>query len=214
MDFATLTLKILRELLRKSGVREWEDVEFQAVITQSACDMADAILLHQEETEPVARELYLMEDATLLINGEVGADYAWSMEGVANGAGRISAQIDLGAAPRPDAFRWRCQVKYQATPTAGTDLRLRKAESDGTYEDDGLGEADAAVATEPTSNAPQFGAVKTQAAGTQVNIKGLTADASEQYLSLVGWNASGATIDATDSNFKFFLTPIYYQQQA
>lgn len=214
MDFATLTLEILRELLRKSGVREWEDAEFQAIITQSACNMADTILLYQEEIEPVAKEMYIVEGTTLLINGEVGADYAWSMEGIANGAGRISAQIDLGADPRPFMYRWRCQVMYQATPTAGTDLRLRKAESDGTYEDDGLGEADAAVATEPTSNARQFGAVKTQAAGTQANIGGGLIELYEQYVSLVGWNASGATTDATDSDFQFFLTPIADQQQA
>jgi hypothetical protein len=214
MEFAEVALELAREMMRRSGVREWQDGETWDAILQSACDGAAAILAYQsEESEPMAKELYILEGTTLLIAGEVGADYAWSMEGIANGAGRLSAQIDLGADPRPYMYRWRCQVKYQATPTANTDLRLRKVESDGTYADDGLGESDAAVATEPV-NAKQFHTVKTQAAGTQVNIGGGLVEIYEQYVSFVGWNASGATTDATDSNFKFFLTPISDQQQA
>jgi hypothetical protein len=213
MEFAELALELARELIRKSGVREWQDMATWAAILQSACDGANTILSYTIEEEAMASEIYIVEGATLLINGEVGADYAWSMEGIANGAGRLSTQIDLGADPRPYMYRWRCQVQYQATPTAATDLRLRKVESDGTYADDGLGEADAGLATEPV-NARQFGAVKTIAAGTQVNIAGGVVEIYEQYVSIAGWNASGATTNATDSNCKLFLTPISDQQQA
>ena len=45
-------------------------------------------------------KLYIANETALLINGESGADYAWSMEGVTNTAGRVSAQIDLGAVSR------------------------------------------------------------------------------------------------------------------
>ena len=213
MTFDELALEILRELIRKSGVREWEAIETQAALTQTACNMAATILYYQGESE-MAKEIYIVEGTPLKINGEADAAYAWSMEAVANGAGRVSARIDLGTAPRPYLYRWHCKVPFQATPTAGNELRLRKSESDGTYEDGDLGVVDAALAAEPTGNCRQFGSVKVQAAGTQDNIASGIVEIYSRYVSIVGWNASGAAVDATDSNFFFSLTPIYDQQQA
>ncbi len=215
MDFPTLTLGILTHMLERSGVNDWgaaESQENRLNLTAAACEMAEAILLYESELD-MAKEIYINEATAIVVSGAVGADYAWSVEGTANGKGRVSAVIDLGAAPRTCTYRWRCNVAFQATPTAGNDLRLRKAESDGTDVDAGTGTADAEIAAEPTYNCKQFGAVKVQAAGTQDNISGGIVEIYERYVVLVAWNASGATANATDTEFHFTLTPIYDQQQ-
>ena len=54
----------------------------------------------------MANELYIADGTILQINGEAGADYAWSVEGLADAAGRVSAQVDLGAAPREYIYQW------------------------------------------------------------------------------------------------------------
>lgn len=163
----------------------------------------------------MAGELYLKEGTAKKINGEATADYAWSMEAVGNGAGRISARIDLGAAPRPYLYRWRCKCAWQANPTKGGALKLYKSESDGTYEDGDLGTADAALASaDALVNCRQFGQVVADTADTSDQIAGGVVEIHERYVSFIGWNAGGASLDATDSNFFFTLTPIYDQQQA
>lgn len=160
-------------------------------------------------------EMYLKEGTTLKVNGEADADYAWSMENVANGAGRISARIDLGAAPRPYLYRWRCKCAWQANPTKGNALKLYKSESDGTYEDGDVGTADAAIASaDALVNCRQFGQVVADTADTSDQIAGGVVEIHERYVSIIGWNAGGTTLNATDSNFYFGLTPISDQQQA
>lgn len=163
----------------------------------------------------MAGEIYLKEGTTLKINGEADAAYAWSMEAVADGAGRVSARIDLGAAPRPYLYRWRCKCVWQANPTLNAALRLYKSESDGTYEDGDVGTADAALAAaNALTNCKQFGAVKADTADTSDQIAGGVIEIHERYVSIVGWNAGGAALNATDSNFYFGLTPISDQTQA
>ena len=92
---------------------------------------------------------YVNNGTALLINGEVGADYAFSVEGLTNAAGRVSAQITLAAAPRPLEYSWSCEVQFQATPTQGGTLDLYIAtapDSDSTQIDGDVGASDAALA--------------------------------------------------------------------
>ena len=163
----------------------------------------------------MANENYIDQGTTLKINGEVDADYAWSMEGVTDNNGRVSARIDLGATPRPYLYRWRCKCAWQANPAQGTGLELYQSESDGTYEDGDVGTADAALSdTDITRNLHMFGIVKADEADTSDQIKGGVIEVYERYLSIVGFNKTGATLNATDSNFYFSLTPIFGDPQA
>lgn len=205
MTFDEIALQLAIEMMRRSGVREWEDSDTRTAISNAACEMA-AFILNYGKPPHMS---YINEGTTLKINGEADADYAWSMEGVANAAGRMSAVIDLGVAPRPYMYRWRCKCAFQATPTAGEKLRLYKSESDGTYEDGDVGVADAALAAAQLTNMKQFGAVTVDTADTSDQITGGVVEVHERYVSIGGWNASGATLNATDSNFYFSLTPIY-----
>lgn len=166
----------------------------------------------------MANELYLRNGAALLINGEAGANYAWSVEGLANAAGRVSAQIDLGAAPRPYEYAWSCEVMFQATPTQTKTLDLYIAtapDSDATQISGDVGSADAALGdVDMRYNLRYIGSVTSEnAAASEKCVASGSFFILERYVSLVAYNDTGAAVDATDSNFRFDLTPKYYQGQ-
>lgn len=166
----------------------------------------------------MANEVYLRKGTSKLVNGEAGADVAWSMEGVANAAGRVAAQIDWGAAPRPDWYEWSCEVQWQATPTQGAVLELYVAgapDADSTQIDGDVGASDAALGDiDMRRNLKSIGAVVSEnAAASETCVASGRFQFSQRYMSLVGYNAAGATINATDSNFRFNIVPIYWQGQ-
>lgn len=164
----------------------------------------------------MANETKIDVGTALKINGEADANAAWSMEGVSNAAGRVSAQIDLGAAPRPYLYKWTCEVQFQATPTQGAVLELYKAGApDGTSTriDGDIGASDAALGDVDMRYNLQFiGAVTSEnAAASEKCIKSGVFEHYDRYLSLVGYNGSGAAINATDSNFVFTLQPVWFE---
>lgn len=166
----------------------------------------------------MANESYINKGTALLISGATGADYAWSVEGLTNANGRVSAQIDLGAAPRPDEFEWSCEVQFQATPTQGLGLEIYKAgapDGDATQIDGDIGSTDAALGDiDMRRNLKQFGYVVSEnAAASELCVASGIFRHTNRYLSLVAYNASGAAVNATDTNFVFVLRPVYYQGQ-
>lgn len=166
----------------------------------------------------MANEAYINNGTALLINGEAGANYAFSVEGLANAAGRVSAQIDLGAAPRPHLYTWSCEVQFQATPTqgAGLDLYIATApDGDSTQIDGDIGASDAALGdVDMRYNLQWIGSVISEnAAASEKCVKSGTFECKTRYVSIVAYNGSGATVDATDSNFRFDMQPKYLQGQ-
>lgn len=166
----------------------------------------------------MANEIYLNKGTRKFVNGEAGADVAWSMEGVANAAGRVSAQIDWGAAPRPDWFEWSCEVQWQATPTQGAALELYVAgapDHDSTQIDGDIGATDAALGdVDMRRNLRSIGVVVSEnAAASEKCVASGRFQFTQRYMSIVGYNAGGSTINATDSNFRFDIVPIYWQGQ-
>lgn len=166
----------------------------------------------------MANEAYIKTGAALLISGAAGAAYAWSVEGVASAAGRVSAQIDLGASPRPGTYIWSCKVQFQATPTQGLGLELYKAgapDGDSAQIDGDIGATDAALGdVDMRRNLVAIGYVVSEnAAASEVCTASGRFDHFARYLSLVAYNASGATVNATDTNFVFTLSPVSWQAQ-
>lgn len=166
----------------------------------------------------MANEAYIKVGTSLLFNGEAGADVAFSMEGVANAAGRVSAQLDLGATPRPALYRWSCEVQWQATPTQGAVLELYAAgapDADSTQIDGDIGTSDAALGdVDMRRNLKYIGCVVSEnAAASEKCVAHGMFEWLQRYISIVAYNAAGATINATDSNFRFDLTPISWQSQ-
>lgn len=163
----------------------------------------------------MANESYIGKGTAKLINGEAGADVAFSVEGIANATGRVSAQIDLGAAPRPYMFTWSCELQLQATPTQGAGLELYIAgapDGDSTQIDGDIGAADAALGdADMRRNLRFIGFVTSEnAAASEICVKSGMFEHYDRYLSIVAYNASGAAVDATDSNFRFVLQPMYF----
>lgn len=166
----------------------------------------------------MANELYLRKGTSKLVNGAAGADVALSMEGVTTGAGRVSAQIDWGATPRPYTYAWSCEIQFQAIPTQGLGLELYIAtapDADATQIDGDIGSTDAALGdVDMRRNLQQIGYVVSEnAAAAEKCVASGIFECDKRYMSIVGYNASGATVNATDSNFRFDIVPVYYQWQ-
>lgn len=161
---------------------------------------------------------FITSESTVKVNGEAGADHAWSVEGVVDGAGRVSVQIDLGAAPRAAIFEWSCEIVSQATPTQGGSYNLYKVgapDDDSTQIQGDVGASDAALGDiDQLRNLTFVGSVVVEEADTSKMVAEGTFMHTQRYLSLVIQNESGATINATDSNFIFKLTARAWQGQA
>jgi len=161
---------------------------------------------------------FITAESTIKVNGEAGADLAWSVENITNGAGRVSAQLDLGAAPRASIFDWSCELLAQATPTQYAAFELYKAaapEDDATQIDGDIGAVDAALGdVDQVKNLAYFGSVVAEEADTTKMVGSGSFVHTDRYLSLVCLNNLGATINATDSNFIFKLTARAWQGQA
>ena len=166
----------------------------------------------------MANEAYIRNGTSKRIDGATGADYAFSVEGLTNGAGRVSAQIDWGAAPRPAIYEWSCEVQWQATPTQGAVLELYVAgapDADATQIDGDVGNADAALGdVDMRRNLRYIGCVASEnAAASEVSVASGTFEFTQRYMSIVAYNAAGATVNATDTNFRFDIIPVYWQGQ-
>lgn len=166
----------------------------------------------------MANAVYINKGTTLLFNGEAGANVAWSMEAITNGAGRVSTQHDLGVDPRPYRFSWSCELQWQATPTQGAVLELYIAgapDGDSTQIDGDIGATDAALGdADMRRNLKFIGVVVSEnAAASEKCVASGVFEHYDRYISLVGYNGAGAAINATDSNFRFDLTPMYDEVQ-
>jgi hypothetical protein len=140
------------------------------------------------------------------------------MEAIASAAGRVSTQIDWGAAPRPDWYEWSCEVQWQATPTQGSVLELYVAgapDADATQIDGDVGATDAALGdVDMRRNLKFVGVVVSEnAAASEVCVASGRFQFTQRYMTLVGYNAAGATINATDTAFRFNIVPVYWQGQ-
>jgi len=161
---------------------------------------------------------YVVAETALSINGEAGADYAWSMEGVANGAGRVSAQVDLGAAARAFQYRLDLEALWQGTPTqyATLDLYIAEApDSDATTIDGDVGASDAALGDlDQVRNCRFLGTIVVEDSGVTKMSTSIEFETNARYITLIGINNGGTTMDATDSDFQCVLTPLPVQGQA
>ena len=166
----------------------------------------------------MATNIYVDNGTSLLIGGEVGADYAFSVEGLANAAGQVSAQINLGIAPRQHTYKWSCEVQFQATPTQGASLDLYYAtapDGDSTQIDGDIGSSDAALGdTDSKRNLTFFASVISEnAAASEKCVASGTITILDRYLTIVAINESGAAVNATDTNFRFDIQPKQSQGQ-
>lgn len=166
----------------------------------------------------MANEVWITTGTTQKFNGEANANVAFSVQGIANAAGRVSEQFDIGAAPRPYRFKWAATAQFQATPTQGGMLELYVAaapDHSAALIDGNVGAVNAALGNaDMRRNLRYIGSIVVETATAN---KVFTASGefvhTHRYLSLVAYNAAGSAVHATDANFAFHLQPISDQGQ-
>lgn len=165
----------------------------------------------------MTQQVQLNPGTALKFNGEAGADVAFSMESVANLAGRVSVQYDLGATPRDFQFYWHAEALWQATPTQyGTlDFYLATApDNDSTMISGDVGATDAALGDlDQLRNLTPLGQIICEEANTTKMVGKGSFTTFARYITIVGVNNGGSAINATDSNFIFNLVPYNLQGQ-
>lgn len=146
---------------------------------------------------------------------ETGVTVTISMASVANGAGRISTQIDNTTTRARDV-----QVAVQITsggvaPTAGAPYKVYLMRASGmatSLLDDGYGTSDAAASVEPLQG-ECLGFITcsaTTAAPFRRNF--IARDVGPKYSILI-WNASGQTVSTTAGDHIVQVVPLNWEAQ-
>lgn len=154
----------------------------------------------------MSNEAYFLDGTTYKFQNHDSPNAAWTVEGLANAAGRVSAQLDLGSGARPAMLQWLIECQFQATPTQGkgleiyasfalTDLNTRMLGDIGTS-DAALGDVDMRRNLIPLGYV-----VSENAAASEKCIGGGWFFWPYRYIQLIAYNDSGASVNATAANF-------------
>lgn len=124
-----------------------------------------------------------------------------TMNGIANGAGRVSTQVD-NSTVRATRGLLGVTIKMGTTPTANSVIKLYLIRATTNVQDgrvanaSALGTADAGVATEPL-NAECIGTIQVPATAAALSSAVFPIENPGPNFSVVLWNATGATTEAT-----------------
>lgn len=157
----------------------------------------------------MANKVYTVRE-TPIVFAPSGGDVVFTPTSLANGAGRISAQLDRGSGAHATRYIWRARYRAAVAPTVGAVVRVYLVTSDGTYADGDLGTGDAAVSAEiDLGNARLIGAVAADAASTTKDfVASGIVEAAARYLQVAWWNAIGQALSSTAGDQAMTLTPI------
>jgi len=216
MTYDDLVFQLAKEMLLKSGVREWEDPTTARAIAVAARTMAAELLFGVStpgESEMANTDVLYKFGTSITFGSEAGDTCDWSTENIGNGAGRQSVMHDQGAdeTNRPIAWRYRIFTQAQATPTVGNILDVRLKTSDGTHPDNDDGAGDAAVSSVNKLlnlrglNSP----VCDEAAANIEFVSSGIIQIPARYFGLVLWNLFGSALTNDAAETKAIFTPMY-----
>jgi hypothetical protein len=134
-----------------------------------------------------------------------------SLASIANGAGRISALID-NTTVRAARGILAVKVKTGTSPTVNTAVRyylIRQSAATSVVKGGGggLGDSDAGVSAEPTL-APVVGSIIVSSSSNVSYSELFTVNEPGEKFSIVVWNATGASLNATPDTPSLQWTPI------
>lgn len=216
MDIRDIALTLAVEMVRKSGVREWDDPDTRALIWNAAIEGAIALWGDDSVALP---DVFRTQTGTAKTIKNSGGDAAITLASLANAAGRQAVKLDLGAS-RAARYRVKASFEIAATPTAGNTIDLYWAPSEsataGTDNPGNVTGTDAAYAgyssnlTASLKHLIFIGSfVCTAQATTTVQYAEVgTFSPMARYGSLVVVNNSGAALHSTDTNQAISLIPI------
>lgn len=209
----TLLETITTELIRKSGVSEFRDEAFREMLAEAIND-----LYYRLSGENEMASAFKFQMGTPVVFGAGGgSEVAWSMENIANNAGRQSVLYDQGsdATARPHHWRYRFVYQFQATPTVGQQVRNILKTSDGTSADNTDSGNVAVSSINKLLNCFDLAAVLVdQAAANIVTAKSGSIIIPARYFGVIGWNTSGASTKNDTAAIKATFTPYYFVSEA
>lgn len=213
--------QIAIELVRKSGVREYENDDACLAIGRAASFIVAEIYEHLGDMEMAVLGTFKVSEGTPLVIRASGGNAAITMASLANGngtstGGRQSATLDLGA---NWARQWRleCNFELAATPTAGNAINLFGSWNSSTGAGEGNTSGSDAAYTGYSNNIDAatrqlefLGAhiCTSQSTSTQQRSLVGTIMPKGRYLNLVLDNRSGAAFHSSDANQFITLTPL------
>lgn len=158
-----------------------------------------------------------LNEGTAFTFKSTGGSALWTPTSVGTGAGRISTQLDLGAAPRAKWYRWVLLLKLQSG-TVGRSVRPYLVEASSaatTYQDGILGVTDAAISSETIVQyaGKLLGPCQVQTNGTAAQVWSGKVRIFPRYVSFLLWNDSGVSLSATATDCEFRLEPVFDEVQ-
>lgn len=163
-------------------------------------------------------KVYAVTETTLWFVPATAAqaeDAAFEVHNLASGAGRQSAQHDLGTAARSQLYEWRAFVQFATAPVVGEviEIYLKTAGSSSSataHPDNDDGTAEGAVSSEDKLRNLHFiGAIVVDEAAANIEMvaSGLV-EIRARAVQVVFWNATadGLTNDVNENGF--MLTPV------
>ena len=144
-----------------------------------------------------------------------GGDVTLTLKNVANGAGRLSAQLDRGAGSLPARYKVEVVMKYAANVTIGLVSRiyLHAAENGSALVDGGTSDASIAAETQ-FGNFAFIGQNAAAALSVGPFYSSHIVEIYGRYVSVGVWNASGQATENLDGSSYVVLTPIPDDVQA
>jgi hypothetical protein len=216
--------QIAIELVRKSGVREYQDDAACLAIGRAASLIVTEIyenLSDSEDFEMAVLGTFKTSEGTAKVIRNSDGDAAITLASLANGngtstGGRQSATLDLGA---NWARQWRLETNFElaSTPTAGNVINLFASWNSSSGAGEGNTSGSDAAYTGYSNNIDAatkqlefLGAhiCTSQVTSTQQRSLVGTITPKGRYLNLVVDNRSGAAFHSTDTNQFITLTPL------
>lgn len=235
--FSEIAETLAVELIRKSGVQDWKDEQTQLGIATASAAMASHILylegleMANEVLKKAGTQILFADhagdfSAAAKTDMEVGTptDVQLSLASLADGSGRESAKVDLGAT-RAEAYSVMAALEFAATPTAGEVVEFYWAPSPiSTAANGNPMQIDGADAAAPSGIGTLAELVDVcQFIGNFVNTNDATGNVqvgfvgtlvpTERYGILIVKNESGAALHSDDVEMHVAFTPIVSEIQ-
>lgn len=222
MKFSKIATKIAVEMIRKSGVREWDSSAVRLRIINAALEFAYAFSYFPGSPIMAITATFRRQTGTVKTWKSSGGDGALTLASLANGSYRQGAKVDLAGAAGTFARQWAVflDTEHAATPTAGATCDVWMAPSSsataGTDNGGNVSGTDAAYSgysSDAANSVPQLqfvGSLFMAARATTTVQKGFVGifEPVQRYVSPVILNNAGSAFHSSDSNCQLRLVPI------
>lgn len=158
----------------------------------------------------MANKIYRATETPVVFRDSSG-DVVITLQNLAFGAGRVSAQKDRGAGSLPRLHEVKGIFQFESAPIVGEVIEIYLFQSDGTYVDGTVGTSDAALTSDKRRNGMLIGAVIVDTTSTGTDIVGTFQDVpiSSRYYSIGVWNGSaGDNLKNTANTSRVIVTPM------